>query len=66
MSKSKFKVRYLRSAEDDPRAADRMIDRFEQAISRLELSPFAGKVPDDDELRKRSYSMLIVGKYLVF
>lgn len=66
MSKPKFKIRYLRSAEDDlygiadyiskdnPRAADRMIDRFEQTIRRLELSPFAGKVPDDDELRKRS------------
>ncbi len=78
MSKPRFKIRYLTTAEDDlysiadyirednPRAADRMIDRFEQAISRLELSPFAGKVPDDDELRKRSYRMLIVGKYLVF
>ena len=43
-----------------------MIDRFEQAIARLEFSPFAGKVPDDDELRQRSYRMLIVGKYLVF
>jgi addiction module RelE/StbE family toxin len=78
MSRPKFKIRYLTTAEDDlygiadyisednPRAADRMIDRFEQAINRLELSPFAGKVPDDDELRKRNYRMLIVGKYLVF
>jgi addiction module RelE/StbE family toxin len=78
MSMPKFKIRYLRSAEDDlygitdyisednPRAADSMIDRLEQAINRLELSPFAGKVPDDDELRKRNYRMLIVGKYLVF
>ncbi len=78
MSKPKFKVRYLTAAEDDlygiadyisednPRAANSMIDRLEQAINRLEISPFAGKVPDDDELRKRSYRMLIVGKYLVF
>jgi addiction module RelE/StbE family toxin len=78
MSKPKFKIRYLTTAEDDlysiadyisednPRAADRMIDRFEQVINRLEFSPFAGKVPDDDELRKRNYRMLIVGKYLVF
>jgi plasmid stabilization system protein ParE len=43
-----------------------MIDRFEQAIDRLELSPLAGKAPDDDELRERNYRMLIVGKYLVF
>jgi addiction module RelE/StbE family toxin len=78
MSKAKFKIRYLRSAEDDlygiadyisednPRAAQRMIDRLEQAINRLVLSPFAGKVPDDEELRKRNYRILIVGKYLVF
>jgi addiction module RelE/StbE family toxin len=78
MSQPRFKVRYLADAENDlygianyiaednPRAADRMIDRFERAIARLEFSPFAGKVPDDDELRNRSYRMLIVGKYLVF
>jgi addiction module RelE/StbE family toxin len=78
MSKPRFKIRYLRSAEDDlygiadyisddnPCAADRMVDHLEQFIKRLELSPFAGKVPDDDELRRRSYRMLIVGKYLVF
>jgi toxin ParE1/3/4 len=78
MSRPKFKIRYLRSAEDDlygiadyisednPRVADRMIDRLEQSINRLELSPFAGKVPDDDELRRRSYRMLIAGKYLIF
>jgi addiction module RelE/StbE family toxin len=78
MSKPKIKIRYLRSAEDDlygiadyisqdnPRAANRMVDRLEQAINRLKLSPFAGKVPDDDELRKRNYRMLIIGKYLVF
>jgi len=53
-------------SEDNPRAANRMIDRLEQSIIRLELSPFAGKAPDDDELRKRNYRMLIVGKYLVF
>ena len=74
MTGQKFKIRYLRTAEEDlcgiadyiatdnPPAADRMI----KAIDRLELSPFAGKVPDDDELRRRNYRMLIVGKYLVF
>lgn len=53
-------------AEDSPRAADKILDRFEKAIGRLELSPFAGKAPNDDGLRKRNYRMLIVGKYLVF
>jgi tetratricopeptide (TPR) repeat protein len=53
-------------AENNPTAADKMIHRFETAIGRLERSPFAGKVPDDDELRNRNYRMLIVGKYLVF
>jgi len=74
----RFKIRYLGTAEadllsivdyiadDNPRAADKMINRFETAIGRLAHSPFAGKVPDDDELRRRNYRMLIVGKYLVF
>lgn len=53
-------------AEDNPRAAHKMLERFEKAIRRLELSPFAGRIPDDDELRNRSYRMLIVGKYIVF
>jgi plasmid stabilization system protein ParE len=69
MSQPRFKVRYLADAENDlygianyiaednPRAADRMIDRFERAIARLEFSPFAGKVPDDDdELRRTKLS----------
>jgi plasmid stabilization system protein ParE len=78
MSTPRYKIRYLFPAEDDllsiidyiaednPTAADKMVDRFEKAIGRLALSPFAGKVPDDDELRKRNYRMLIVGKYFVF
>ena len=73
-----YKARYLGAAEadllnivdyiavDNPRAADKMLDRFEKAVNRLEASPFAGKAPNDDELRKRNYRMLIVGKYLVF
>ncbi len=53
-------------AEERPRAADKMLDRFEKAVARLERSPFAGKAPNDDELRRRNFRMLIVGKYLVF
>jgi addiction module RelE/StbE family toxin len=78
MSKPRHKVRYLGTAQGDllsivdyiadnnPRAADKMIDRIDNAIDRLTLTPFAGKIPDDDELRNRNYRMLIVGKYLVF
>lgn len=78
MSVKRHKLRYLATAEsdllslidyiakDNPKAANKMIDRVEKAVGRLEYSPFAGKVPDDDELRKRDYRMLIVGKYLVF
>ncbi len=43
-----------------------MIDRLEKALDRLEYFLFAGKIPDDDELRRRNYRLLIVGKYLVF
>jgi plasmid stabilization system protein ParE len=53
-------------AEDNPRAANKMIGRFEKAIGRLQFFPFAGRIPADEELRQRNYRMLIVGKYLVF
>lgn len=78
MSKLRYKVRLLGTAQDDllyitdyiaednPGAAEKMIGRFEKALERLEYSPFAGKIPDDDELHHRGYRMLIVGKYLVF
>jgi len=78
MKKQRYKIRLLRTAQDDllnitdyvaednPRAADKMIDRFEKAFDRLEYFPFAGKTPNDDELRRLNYRMLIVGKYLVF
>ena len=78
MNPSRYKISYLFPAQtdlisvvdyiaqDSPRAAEKMLDRLEKAIDRLSTFPFLGKIPDDDELRRRNYRMLIVSKYLVF
>lgn len=73
-----FTLRYLQTAEkdledifdyisrDSPQSAGSMLEKFDQAISRLVDTPEMGVQPRDDRLRKLGYRMLVVGDYLVF
>jgi toxin ParE1/3/4 len=74
----KFKINYLPIAEqdltdiieyimnDDPPSAIAMLNRFDEAISVLELFPYSGTVPNDIRLQSLNYRLLIVENYLVF
>jgi toxin ParE1/3/4 len=73
-----FTIRYLQTAEgdledifdyiasDSPQAAGSMLEKFDQAISRLADTPEIGAVPKDERLRDLGYRMLVVNGYLVF
>lgn len=73
-----YKIRYLRTAEEDlkdifdylvrdkPAAASSTLDQFDHSVSHLARNPGPGIVPKDDRLRNLGYRMLIVGDYLVF
>ena len=77
MSKS-YQIRYLRTAEtdlidifdyiqkDNPSAAVRQLERFDQSISQLSRNPYLGVKPKDDRLKRLGYRILIIDKYLVF
>jgi plasmid stabilization system protein ParE len=73
-----FEIRYLSTAENDlndifdyiimdnPSAAVSMLEKFNHSISQLAFNPKLGVVSKDDRLQKMGYSILIIGKYLVF
>jgi toxin ParE1/3/4 len=75
---SRFTIRYLKTAEkdlddifdyierDNPQSAPSMLEKFDQAISRLADTPEMGAQPRDDRMRKLGYRTLVVGDYLVF
>jgi len=74
----RYKIEYLPAAKSDllgvfeyisPRnftAADRLLNIFDQEISKLEKLPYMGKVPDDYELAAKEYRVLVVERYFVF
>lgn len=74
----KYNIEYLPIAEqdiidivqyimiDNPDAALSMANRFDSAISALELFPLSGVVPKDIRLKSLNYRMLIVDNYIVF
>ena len=76
--KKPYTIRYLKTAEKDlfdifdyiqkdkPSAALSQLEKFDQSIARLAISPFMGVIPKDERLKKLGYQMLIIGKYLVF
>jgi len=77
MSKS-YQIRYLRTAEtdlidifeyiqkDNPSAARKQLERFDQSISQLSRNPHLGVIPKDDRLKRLGYRILIIDKHLVF
>lgn len=77
MSKS-YQIRYLRTAEtdlidifeyiqkDNPSAAVKQLEKFDQSISQLSRNPYLGVMPKDDRLKRLGYRILVIDKYLVF
>lgn len=73
-----YKIEYMPIAEEDvidiiqyimldnPDAAISMANRFDAAISVLELFPHSGSIPNDSRLQSLKYRMLIVDNYVVF
>jgi plasmid stabilization system protein ParE len=78
MSRTKYEVRLLRTAEDDLTdiivyiAADRLTaaiklsNRFNQKLSLLADNPQIGSKPKEDSLVKLGYRYLILDNYLIF
>lgn len=76
----KFKLRYLELAQSDlldivsyisnqlsaPQAATSLVDKFDRAISRLELYPFSGHPYVKKQKLEDEYRFLVVDHYLVF
>lgn len=53
-------------ARDRPAAARAFVDRLERAIDGLARFPRSGRAPEDDDLRRLGYRVLVVEGYLVF
>jgi toxin ParE1/3/4 len=78
MATQQYKIKYLPAAQADllgifeyisPHnlsAADRLLDAFDNEISKLGSLPRLGKVIDDYELRAKGYRILVVENYYVF
>lgn len=76
--KTKFEIRYLKSAEidlynifdyikkDNPDAASFLLGKIDRQISLLGANAKLGKVPEDIYLRNKGYRVLIVENYLIF
>ncbi|MEK4062482.1 MULTISPECIES: type II toxin-antitoxin system RelE/ParE family toxin [Paenibacillus] len=76
----KYKLRYLTLAYLDlqdivdyvcnelsaPDAANDLVDKFDEAISRLELFPFSGPICYNINGLKDEYRFLVVENYMVF
>lgn len=75
-----YKLRYLRLALTDlqdiidyvsneltaPDAANDLLDKFDEAIARLELFPFSGPIARNMNGLKDEYRSLVVENYIVF
>lgn len=51
---------------DNPEAAMKMADKFDESFSNLERFPNSGSAPDDLGLKALQYRFLIVDPYLIF
>ena len=53
-------------AGDNPVAAQKLLDRINESILKLENFPLIGVIPKNRRLERRGYRMLIVDNYLIF
>jgi len=75
---NRFEINYLPIAEEDlneiinyflkdnPEYAIKILELFDQSISRLSEFPYLGFVPKDDIIAQMNYRILCVESYLVF
>ena len=78
MSPRRREVRLLRSAEDDLNdivsyialddvtAAEALVLKIENKLSRLADHPHLGRIPSEEELKALGYRYLIIDNYLAF
>ena len=78
MSRSKYKVKLLRIAEDDfleivsyisadrPSTAEALATKIEKNLDLLSKNPYLGRVPKEEELARLHYRYLVVENYLIF
>jgi plasmid stabilization system protein ParE len=53
-------------AEDNRRAATRLLNKIETKLVQLEKFPALGGIPSDPDLAAVGYRFLVVGNYLIF
>jgi len=73
-----YQVRVLPVAEDDlneivdyisvenPRAAQKLLDRIVKNLEYLTTHPYLGKIPDEIDFARMGYRFLVVENYLIF
>jgi toxin ParE1/3/4 len=78
MLTGKYKVRFLKIAEEDfteiiefiatdnPTAADKVATKIESNLELLSENPLLGRIPRDKEIRSLGYRFLIVQSYIIF
>jgi toxin ParE1/3/4 len=78
VSKPRFTVRLLRAAEEDldeiiryiaadnPPAAESILSRIEKGITLLKSRPRIGRIPEDENLVRSGYRVLVGEDYLIF
>lgn len=78
MSNRKYDIRYLPLAQQDlneiisyfqtdsPEYAEKLINQIDNEISQLKHFPYKGKNPEDENLKKKGYRMVIIDNYIVF
>jgi toxin ParE1/3/4 len=78
VSRSKYSVRLLRTAENDfsdivsyiaadqPSAARVLAARIEKSLLHLSRNPRMGRIPDEADLARLGYRYLVIENYLVF
>lgn len=47
-----------------PDSARKITDRIYHALARLEMFPLSGHIPQDRELRRDGYRLVVAGKYI--
>ncbi len=53
-------------SQDNPKAIQELLQKFDSSISALAQFPQKGSIPKDDRLRRKGYRELVIEKYLVF
>ena len=78
VSKPRFTIRLLRSAEEDlsdivefiaaenSNASVSILDRIENDLHLLTRQPYLGRIPEEEELVRMGYRFLVILDYLAF